>query len=63
MQGASQSKVDFIDARGRLVSSAMITNLGNTYQKNFDLSSFAKGMYTIHVICGDKTSYQRLIIQ
>jgi hypothetical protein len=63
MAGAGQSVVEFIDATGRVVSSEMIANSGNSYQQSFDLGNFAKGMYTIHVTCGEKTSYQRLIIQ
>jgi hypothetical protein len=63
MTGSSDSKVDFIDGTGRTVSSEMIANTGNVYEKSFDLSNLAKGMYTIHVSCGEKTSYQRLVIQ
>ncbi len=63
LPGATSSKVEFIDAVGRVVSSEVFENIGGNYSHVFDLSNFSKGIYTIHVSSQDKTSYQRLIIQ
>ncbi len=60
---ATTSKVEFIDAVGRVVSSDVIENTGGNYSREFSVSKFAKGLYTIHVSSKDKTSYQKLVIQ
>ena len=61
--GAQQSEVEFIDAIGHVVSSETIEANAGNFKQSFDISNFAKGIYTIHVVSGDKTSYQQLIVQ
>ena len=61
--GTQKSTVEFVDAMGQVVSSAIMENAGGNYSQSFDISGFAKGVYTIHVISNDKTSYQQLVIQ
>jgi len=61
--GITKSTVEFVDAIGQVVSSAVLENAAGNYKQTFDVSNFAKGVYMIHVISNDKTSYQQLIIQ
>ncbi len=61
--GAQKSTVEFVDATGRVISTSVLENAAGNYKQTFDLSHFAKGVYVIHVISDDKTSYQQLIIQ
>ncbi len=63
LPGATTSTVEFIDAVGHVVSSDVFENIAGNYNHVFDISHFAKGIYTIHVSSKDKTSYQKLIIQ
>jgi hypothetical protein len=58
-----KSSVEFIDAVGHVVSAITMEAVSGNFKQSFDVSSFAKGVYTIHVTSGDKTSYQQLIIQ
>ena len=67
--GTEKSTVEFIDAVGHVMTSETIeaastssAGTGN-FKETFDISGFAKGIYTIHVVSGDKTSYQQLIVQ
>ena len=61
--GAQKSTVEFVDAVGHVVSSEMIEANAGSFKQSFDISNFAKGIYTIHVVSGDKTSYQQLVVQ
>jgi len=61
--GAQKSTVEFIDAVGHVVTAMTINGTAGNFKQTFDISSFAKGVYTIHVTSGDKTSYQQLIVQ
>ena len=61
--GAQRSTVEFVDAIGQVVSTAVLENASGNYKQTFDLSGFAKGVYMIHVTSNDKTSYQQLIVQ
>ena len=63
LPGATKSKIEFVDAVGRIVSSEILENMNGSYNHDFDISNFAKGIYTIHVSSKDKTSYQQLVIQ
>ena len=58
-----QSIVEFIDATGRLVSSEIINRSGKAYQKDFNLSNFAKGLYIVRVTNNNKCLDKKLIIQ
>jgi hypothetical protein len=60
---AHQSTVEFIDAVGHVVTAESIEASAGNFKQTFDVSSFAKGIYTVHVVSGDKTSYQQLIVQ
>ncbi len=61
--GAQKSTVEFVDAIGQVVSTAVLENAAGNYKQTFDLSGFEKGVYMIHVTSNDKTSYQQLIVQ
>ncbi len=61
--GTATSKVEFLDALGRVISSRVLENAGGNFHQVFDISNFAKGIYTIHVSSKDKTAYQQLVIQ
>lgn len=61
--GAQKSTVEFVDAIGQVVSTAVLENATGNYKQTFDVSGFAKGVYMIHVTSNDKTSYQQLIVQ
>lgn len=61
--GAQKSTVEFVDAIGQVVSTAVLENAAGNYKQTFDLSGFEKGVYMIHVTSNDKTSYQELIVQ
>ncbi len=61
--GSQKSTVEFVDALGRVVSSSILENTAGNYKRTFDVSNFAKGVYTIHVSSNDKRSYQQLIVQ
>jgi hypothetical protein len=61
--GTQNSTVEFIDAVGHVVSAATIEAAAGNFKQSFDISNFAKGIYTIHVVSGDKTSYQQLVVQ
>ena len=61
--GTQKSNVEFIDALGHVVSAETIQSNAGNFKQTIDISNFAKGVYTIHVISGDKTSYQQLIVQ
>jgi hypothetical protein len=61
--GSQKSTIEFIDATGRIVSTSTIEDVAGNYNRMFDISNFAKGVYTIHVTSNDKMSYQQLIVQ
>ncbi|MEO8085756.1 MAG: FG-GAP-like repeat-containing protein [Bacteroidota bacterium] len=61
--GTQKSTVEFVNTVGQVVSSASLENAAGNFNQVFDISGLAKGVYTIHVISNDKTSYQQLIIQ
>ena len=60
---AHQSTVEFIDAVGHVVTAETIEATSGNFKQVFDVSNYAKGVYTIHVASGDKTFYQQLIVQ
>lgn len=62
-RGAIQSTIEFINAVGQVISAETIEGITGNYKASYDVSHFAKGVYTIHVTSNDKTSYQQLIVQ
>ena len=57
----SLTSVEIYDPNGRLVMSEQLDLLG-TETRNYDLSSYAKGLYSIRIINNDKVSVKKLML-
>ena len=63
LQGANEITLDLIDATGRIIRSKNISSTTGTYNEYFDLSSAARGVYSVHVLSNNKNYYHKLIVQ
>lgn len=63
LQGTNQIILDLVDATGRIVDSRTANSTNGSYETQFDLRSFSKGVYSVHVLSNDKNYYHKLILQ
>jgi len=62
--GNSTLKVELIDAVGNLVATkAMTPSTSSNLETSFDISTYARGVYSVHIISDNKNYYHKLIIQ
>ncbi|MCD6065665.1 MAG: hypothetical protein K0S33_491 [Bacteroidetes bacterium] len=55
--------VNITDIQGRVVAKDAQLSFAGSYSRSFDLSAFAKGIYTMEIRSNNKSSYYKIVVQ
>jgi hypothetical protein len=62
-QEQSDMTIHITDIQGKVVLEDQRSGFSGVYSKSFDLGAFAKGVYTMEIRSGKKSSYYKIVVQ
>lgn len=63
LNGTESAAIELIDAVGHLAVSRKVTAANSSFNEQFDVSTLAKGVYSVHILSSNKNYYHKLVIQ
>jgi hypothetical protein len=63
LNGIQSAAIGLIDAIGNVALSRVVTSSDSRFEETLDVTSLAKGVYSVHILSNNKNYYHKLVIQ